>query len=380
MKTIKKILILWFITIASVSYSQEVITQGMTGLQLRNALNTNFDTLYQANWDSIANGISYDNNVTVGDILFTNGVYSNKYVNIDTVGNSESDTLFNQVIYVEPTINKQTGLKTIYGDRTEIIALEGDTLGKVNLISNYCRIFNYNDSINGDIIGSQSQISNQRGYVDEVIGTRSKVTTSPVSDTSRIRVLTGIELSSSIIGSIGAETLVDVDEMYGINSFQSIGNGTKVNVGYTANLKISTDIKAAASSTTTIGTLAGLDLTLNDLSIGTVNLDNNYGIYLANNSSLKGSLLNYGIYEDFGDNYFTNKMILESEIVQTQLTAVLTDGTPTDSEIDIATSLTPTTAGVGYQITIKDSDGTGLLYRIESDGTDWFYTVMAKAL
>jgi hypothetical protein len=63
-----------------------------------------------------------------------------------------------------------------------------------------------------------------------------------------------------------------------------------------------------------------------------------------------------------------------------QLTASLTDGAPTDSEIDAATGLTPSTAGAGYQITIKDSSGTGLLYKIESDGTYWYWILMTKAL
>jgi hypothetical protein len=33
----------------------------------------------------------------------------------------------------------------------------------------------------------------------------------------------------------------------------------------------------------------------------------------------------------------------------------------------------------GWQCTIKDAD-TGVLYRIESNGTSWYYTVMIKAL
>ena len=67
-------------------------------------------------------------------------------------------------------------------------------------------------------------------------------------------------------------------------------------------------------------------------------------------------------------------------IKQPQLSASLTDGAPTDTEIDTATGTTPATVGAGWSVTIKDSDGTGLTYRIESDGTDWMYTVMTKAI
>lgn len=67
-------------------------------------------------------------------------------------------------------------------------------------------------------------------------------------------------------------------------------------------------------------------------------------------------------------------------VTQTQLTGSLTDDTPTDVEIDSVAGSDPATVGAGWQVTIKDSDGSGKLYRIESDGTDWFYTVMIKAL
>jgi hypothetical protein len=67
-------------------------------------------------------------------------------------------------------------------------------------------------------------------------------------------------------------------------------------------------------------------------------------------------------------------------IKTTQFTAALTDNTPTDSEIDTATGLTPSTVGAGWQCTIKDNNGSGLLYKIESDGTDWYYIALTKAL
>jgi len=67
-------------------------------------------------------------------------------------------------------------------------------------------------------------------------------------------------------------------------------------------------------------------------------------------------------------------------IKQAQLSASLTDGAPTDAEIDTATGTTPATVGAGWSVTILDSDGTGLLYRIESDGTNWLYQAMTTAL
>lgn len=69
-----------------------------------------------------------------------------------------------------------------------------------------------------------------------------------------------------------------------------------------------------------------------------------------------------------------------SLVLNTQISAALTDGVPTAAEINAATALTPATAGAGYHRIIKDNNGTGLLYYIESDGTYWYYTVMTKAL
>lgn len=67
-------------------------------------------------------------------------------------------------------------------------------------------------------------------------------------------------------------------------------------------------------------------------------------------------------------------------IYHTQLTGSLTDGTPTAAEINAVTALTPATATAGYKIEILDSDGTGLIYDITSDGTNWQYLTRTKAL
>ena len=63
-----------------------------------------------------------------------------------------------------------------------------------------------------------------------------------------------------------------------------------------------------------------------------------------------------------------------------QISAALTDGAPTNAEINTATGTTPATVGAGWQCTIKDNNGSGLLYKIESDGTNWFYIIMMQAL
>lgn len=78
--------------------------------------------------------------------------------------------------------------------------------------------------------------------------------------------------------------------------------------------------------------------------------------------------------------YINGDLVVSGSVQVDQLSASLTDGTPTDAEIDAATSLTPATAGAGYQVTIKDSDGSGSLYKVESDGTSWYYIELTQAL
>lgn len=66
--------------------------------------------------------------------------------------------------------------------------------------------------------------------------------------------------------------------------------------------------------------------------------------------------------------------------VRYQLSGALTDGAPTDAEITAIVGTTATLVGAGYRVTIRDTTGTGLLYLVESNGTNWFYVTMTKAL
>jgi hypothetical protein len=67
-------------------------------------------------------------------------------------------------------------------------------------------------------------------------------------------------------------------------------------------------------------------------------------------------------------------------ILQEQISASLTDGAPTDAELDAATGTTPADAGAGYSVMILDSDGSALVYRVVSDGTNWQYEALTIAL
>jgi hypothetical protein len=76
---------------------------------------------------------------------------------------------------------------------------------------------------------------------------------------------------------------------------------------------------------------------------------------------------------------YDGSIISKSQLKCAQLVGSLTDGMPTAAEINAIVG-TASDKKAGYQVTIKDSDGTGLLYKVESDGTDWYYIILTKAL
>lgn len=74
------------------------------------------------------------------------------------------------------------------------------------------------------------------------------------------------------------------------------------------------------------------------------------------------------------------KILDNGAVIQDELTGSLTDGAPTDAEIDAIIGNTPAGVGAGYKVSILDSNGSGLIYLIESDGTNWQYVAMTKAI
>jgi len=69
----------------------------------------------------------------------------------------------------------------------------------------------------------------------------------------------------------------------------------------------------------------------------------------------------------------------DGAIFQTVISYSLTDGAPTDAEIDAATGTTPAAVGSGWKRIILDSDGSALMYIIISDGSNWQYTALTIA-
>lgn len=188
------------------------------------------------------------------------------------------------------------------------------------------------------------------------------------------------------IGSQVARSSMDakVNTIIGYTAgYSLISGGSNSILGGTAAYNITTGEK---------NTLLGRSAGANGLTTGSLNvfIGNESGYYETGSNKLfidydkraseadaRVKALLYGV---FAATVANQRLTINARVIIPQISAALTDNTPTDTEIDTATGLTPATATAGFHCTIKDSNGTGLLYRIESDGTDWFYTVMTKAV
>lgn len=143
------------------------------------------------------------------------------------------------------------------------------------------------------------------------------------------------------------------------------GNGTAGSPSGTVAIKLSSNATA----------LGDADSTNYSARITSKNEANdNYGSYLY--------FQTHGISDDNSTGGYSSPVILypngniefPRRIIQSQRSGSLTDNVPTTAEINAITFDSPVNAGAGYQVTIKDTDGSGLLYRVESDGTNWYYS------
>jgi hypothetical protein len=70
---------------------------------------------------------------------------------------------------------------------------------------------------------------------------------------------------------------------------------------------------------------------------------------------------------------------LEGNVHQ-QYSGALTDGAPTDAELDAAIGSTPAAVGAGWRATVIDTTVSSLVYLVVSDGTTWWYTALTAAV
>ena len=198
-----------------------------------------------------------------------------------------------------------------------------------------------------------------------------------------------------------AETLVDVtgDSLVLISEIDSalVGDTLYIKaifINGTFHIETATSGAVFYDNSGTVSSSANLTYLFNTLKLITATADT--GIYIVNSSSGSAllvrstsngagiSIQNPGTGNPLSITKSTSTPVYfitpDGYIKSALITAALTDGAPTYAELDAAIGITPAAATSGFKVTIKDSTGTGLLYKVESDGTNWYYTTMTLAL
>lgn len=74
-----------------------------------------------------------------------------------------------------------------------------------------------------------------------------------------------------------------------------------------------------------------------------------------------------------------NDTIAADSVIFNYHSGSLTDGTPSEAEINAILGA-PSVFSAGWTARIKDSDGTGLVYYLVTDGTTWYWIISTAAL
>lgn len=189
--------------------------------------------------------------------------------------------------------------------------------------------------------------------------------------------LTGIQFYSDNVGFINSNYFDNIwieDFVNGIVAYEGAGS-TGLSGNNFNNIVLQCD-------DATLYGLKNIDLsysTFTGLFIWDLPVTATAGIRLRNGS---GNVFIGGYWEEtgFSDTGLRNKFINGQRIKVYQRAYSLTDGAPSDAQIDAATGLTPATAGAGYEITLMDTDGTLGIYLIRTNGYYWYYVELSRAL
>ena len=269
--------------------------------------------------------------------------------------------------------------QSYYNTSLGIGALQSNTTGSGNFALGYLSMFNTTTGFNNVAIGRESFRTNISGTSTIAIGTNSlyyatgsqNIAIGPnagqyISTGQRNVIIGGSAIG---YGNVDSCTIIGFRAGYGtsgkgLNQKGQIKIGPQAGYTDTTNYTLYFDY---SSSTNFQTPLIGGRFDLNRVSINKLM------------PACGDSTLNVGGGIDARGLKLSNNASI-NKLKTIQISAALTDGAPTNAEINTATGTTPANVGAGWQCTIKDNNGSGLLYKIESDGTNWFYIVMTQAL
>jgi hypothetical protein len=225
---------------------------------------------------------------------------------VDTINHKEiSLVIDNELMGVTPfTANK--GVYTIEENG-------GINAGQLSFYMDRNTVHNYNDSIS-KLYGLEISVTNMKGSVGNdlrnFIGSH---TYTYNSDSAFTNLSTALWLSSKI-KAFGATGEVYVPNGQVLLSKTTIGNAGKTEVDTMINGYFLSEISSDVGGTTRINELFNMKSEVNrDITGGTFDIDNIYGLYLKRND-VSGSVNDYGIVEDFGENVFNSETSFDNLI------------------------------------------------------------------
>jgi len=186
-------------------------------------------------------------------------------------------------------------------------------------------------------------------------------------------------ISTNKIKDADGDTYVDVEQTSDCDSIRFKAGGTYVMSMTSAGTVLGAPLNAGKLQLTADGeTMTLADMAVSDTpAAGT---DMSAGFKIDNND-----IFRYGAEADgsggIQNEYATvnGDLIVTGDITQKVWSGAMTDTAPTDAELDAITSSTPAGVGSGWTAIMVDSDGAGGVYRIVSDGTNWYYIQLTVA-
>ena len=248
--------------------------------------------------------------------------YINQHISRDSslVVASSSDTLNNGYITFTPSANVMLS-RSIYGNSLVFKINKNSTYkyGKTIFRPYNYNSINENDSIN--TVKSFFNTNNTKGYILNGGGFVSNYLQNPITLT-RAKTQNLFSLECGIYTSSTATASINIiGDASGFTSSSQVGNlGTHtIDTLRAGQFKIS--LLSRATGILNVNTVKMLDIvalrggTNVALYAGIRTVTNMYGIFMANISGVTGSSNHYGIYENFGKNYFTNSVTTKDSLI-----------------------------------------------------------------
>lgn len=319
-------------TLGSSTFSRLKLGSGATGLYTKN-----YSLIASEGYPSdrslqFTGNALFNNNVSVtGTATLQDTTTFNSYIrqikNCDVL-TTTNDTIYGISLTVNPTLDYNTTSRTQIPLKIDLILNENGSyrMGKNRWNNLKSEATNYNDSI--DVLYSgYFQTTNNQGYINQQtgIGGFSYINADAadrIGGRANTANLYSANFGQQVVNgnTYGHASTAIAGKSYSINITGTYGGYFKTTVDSVMGINISHLINAkTVADTTYINTYKGINIDTyrggtGSFIVGKRIIDNMYGINIVNRSGVYGKDKHYGIYENFGKNFFTNSITSASHI------------------------------------------------------------------